>query len=367
MLSTSLSELGYVSTVADECMFYKRVVGCATPVVLMVYVDDLVITYDKSVEHVWLADKLKLTSQYKIKDLGECSFILKMKIVRDRVNKITYLSQYGYVKSLIEQFDISKATDQVNPGMTIDLTAPDLSKHSERLSPKLQHLYQSITGSLLYLAVCSRIDIAYVASFLSRFNAAPTDKHLKYAKHVLQYLKGTAHYALVFKCDPEFNGTFNINAYSDSDFGGDHTTRSSTLGNIVCVNGSPVAWQSQRQKSIALSSTEAEYVGQNAAARECIWIKKMLMELLNVNTIPIMIYSDNQAAIVWTTGEKVDHNKAKHIDIRYKYVRNLYKDGVINMKWIGTKQMLADVLTKRLNNDQFINIRDQLIKPIKIE
>ena len=167
-------------------MFYKRVVGCATPVVLMVYVDDLVITYDKSIEHVWLADKLKLTSQYKIKDLGECSFILKMKIVRDRVNKITYLSQYGYVKSLIEQFDISKATDQVNPGMTIDLTAPDLSKHSERLSPKLQHLYQSITGSLLYLAVCSRIDIAYVASFLSRFNAAPTDKHLKYAKHVLQ-------------------------------------------------------------------------------------------------------------------------------------------------------------------------------------
>src|SRR4051812_41887858 len=118
------------------------------------------------------------------------------------------------------------------------------------------------------------------------------------------------------------------------------------------INGKPVHWLSQKQHSISQSSTEAGFVALNGVARELIWFQSLLNELLNKHLITT-IYTDNQAAKEWCTGPVMKHSRAKHIDSRYKYVRQLVLDNKIQIEWISTIKMLADILTKALPTETF--------------
>ncbi len=109
-----------------------------------------------------------------------------------------------------------------------------------------------------------------------------------------------------------------------------------------------------------MSSTEAEFVGVNMVARELTWVQQLLHNLFECHVTP-MIYTDNQAAQEWVTSESIKYKVAKHIDIRYKHVRHLYKEKLMNIGWKSTDLMLADVLTKNLTKVKFVNFRDQLL------
>src|ERR1700746_3434959 len=152
-------------------------------------------------------------------------------------------------------------------------------------------------------------DIAFAVVKLSQFAANPTLDHLNRAFYICRYLAGTANYALVYN-----GGTDGgLHAYADSDWASDPVTRKSTTGYLVNLAGAIISWNSRAQKTIALSSTEAEYMSLSDTCRQLVWFKTLLIEL-GINMCPIPLYGDNQGSI-FLASNPVQEKRIKHIDI----------------------------------------------------
>ena len=242
---------------------------------------------------------------------------------------------------------------------------------TEICSPLEASKYRSLIGSANWIIALERFDIAYATNLLARFVSNPTKKHMQAARQILRYLSATLDYGLAFHAGTGvINNVIDLQVFSDADWASDKLSRSSTSGYMILIGGDPVHWASQRQRSIAQSSTEAEYISINLAARESIWFRRFLSDIFTVANVTIdnqiavstpMIRVDNQAAAMWVTSKDVDHMKTKHVDLRYKYIRMLYFNGEVDIKWISTKHQLSDLLTKRINTIQFHHLRSKLI------
>ena len=127
----------------------------------------------------------------------------------------------------------------------------------------------------MYLMVCTRPDIAYAVSVLSRFMSNPKEKHWRFVKMLLKYLKTTREYSLIY---PNQNTTI-LTGYSDSDHAGDLGDRKSTSGFLFILSGCTISWKSVKQSTVAISSSEAEYIALSQATQEAIWFKALLKEL----------------------------------------------------------------------------------------
>lgn len=147
--------------------------------------------------------------------------------------------------------------------------------------------YQETIGSLLYLSQISRPDIAYAISLLSRYNNCYTMTHWNAVKRVLRYLKGTVNYRL------EFNSESAFDVYCDADWGNKLNDRYSVTGSCIKVNGGLISWYSKRQKTVALSTTEAEYMALSFTVQEALWIKQLISEVCNEVQKPLAIHCDN--------------------------------------------------------------------------
>lgn len=147
--------------------------------------------------------------------------------------------------------------------------------------------------------------------------------------------------------------------YSDSDHAGDLDDRKSTTGSLFLINGCPVTWQSAKQQAVALSSCEAEYMAASATACQAAWLRRLLGELLNKEEEMVKIYIDNQSAIQLIKNP-VFHERNKHIDTRFHYIRRCVEDGKIAVEHIGTTNQLADILTKSLGRIQFQDLRARI-------
>ena len=201
-------------------------------------------------------------------------------------------------------------------------------------------LYQSIVGSLLYAAITTRPDIAQAVGVVSKFCA---NQNITAAKRILRYLKGTVYLGLSYKkCADE-----KLIGYSDADWAGDMDDRHSTSGNVFLLAKGAVSWLSKKQATVALSTTEAEYVALSTATQEAIWLRRLLADVGKPLEEPIVINEDNQGAIAMAKNP-VGHARTKHIDIRYHFVREGVQDGAIILKYVATGEMIADILTKPL-------------------
>ena len=300
-----------------------------------------------------------IKSKYKVKDLGDCEWILNMKVVRDRTAGTITLSQEAYIKQLLVDhgMDINtvKTVDNpCDPSLTTVLT-----HNSEALDSTLHSTFRSIIGGLSYAALMTRSDIAYAVSFLSRHLAAPTMQHLNAAKRKLRYLAGTAHYSMIFQSPTSTEQKsstsplyqYPIVAYTDASHGNDLSDRKSTTGTIIKLFGNTICWQSKKQKCVALSSAEAEYYALSQTVCEALWVKQWLYEVYSINQ-PILVLCDNQSAIHLTSHDAI-HQRSKHIDIRYHFIRDHIKQHSINVKWLQTAKQEADILTKAMNTKQF--------------
>lgn len=202
-------------------------------------------------------------------------------------------------------------------------------------------LYQQIIGSLLYLALHTRLDILPAVSILSRFQKAPTAYCHRAAKHVLRYLRGTSSYVVKYQSDD-----LDVNAFVDSDYAGDVKDRKSMSGFIIRIGSGPVSWSSKKQGSVALSTCEAEYYAMTDASKEVIWIRRVLQEIgTNINYASI-IRSDNLAALEWTTSEHPPSARTKHIDVRLHLIRDLVHKCSMIVVHVATDRNDADILTK---------------------
>ena len=145
---------------------------------------------------------------------------------------------------------------------------------------------------LIYLANTSRPDISHIVGVLSRFTENPGKKHWEAAKRVLRYLAGTQEVGLMFHgTHRNTNKAFQIEGYSDADWGRDMHGRKSIYGFIIHLNGCPIAWASKKQSFVAQSTCESEYVGMSETVREIRWIYQLLEELMVASPTPIL-YGD---------------------------------------------------------------------------
>ena len=235
-------------------------------------------------------------------------------------------------------------------------------QHDRLLDADEHHLYRRIIGCLMYLSNTTRPDICFSTNQLARYCSKPYHQHMKAARNLLRYCKGTINYKLTFTTTGVDAPDFVLSGYSDSDWGGDQLTRCSTLGFLIYLNGNLVHWNSQRQKSVTLSSTESEYVALNTLVKELTWFQLLLNELFGVHLISHdIVLTDNEAAQFWCNNPRVDHQRAKHVYIKYKYVKQQVNDGNITVGHIGTKDMLADILTKQLSTPIFIDLRNRIL------
>ena len=194
--------------------------------------------------------------------------------------------------------------------------------------------------------VCTRPDLSWIVTKLSQYGNNPTEDHWIAIKRVLRYVQHTIKYCLQFKKDPD--GLF-LTGYCDSDWASSDESRRSTTGYCFTVNkyGSAISWKSMRQPTVALSSTEAEYMGLSACTQEALYLKQLCKEIdpTFVITEPIIIYEDNQCAIALVENP-VHHQRTKHIDIRFHFIRDQVTNSCINVQYLQTKEMIADCLTK---------------------
>lgn len=216
--------------------------------------------------------KQELTAAFSMMDMGPISFYLGLKVDRDRERRTIKLSQPAYIEKILTKFHLDKA----NPVNTPMKESAFLSQRTEgEASPSEMERYQGMIGSIMFSMVETRPDIAFATSLVSSFAKNPSHQHIEAVKTILKYLKGSIHRGITYGGSEELK----IEGYSDSDWAGDKESRKSTSGFIIMLNGGPVSWCSKRQATVALSSTEAEYIALTLAAKEATWLRLLLTEL----------------------------------------------------------------------------------------
>ena len=209
--------------------------------------------------------------------------------------------------------------------------------------------YASAVGSIMYAMLCTRPDIAYSLSLVSRYQSDHGEEHWKAVKNILKYLKRTKELFLIYgKSD------LRMEAFSDSSFQSDIDDSKSVSGYVFTLNRGAVSWKSSKQDTVADSTMEAEYIAANDAAKEAVWMRKFLLELEVVPTIkdPVPLYCDNNAAIALTR-EPRSHHKSRHILRKYHLIREIVDRREIKIERVDTKDNIADPFTKAIARSQF--------------
>ena len=341
-LDKSMAALGLTRLLSDSGLFVNK----EKSIVAIVYVDDVLFLG---------ADKpklLKLKEQFmkawECRDLGDAQEFLRMRIKR-KDGKI-YLDQTTYLQKVLQQFNLQNA----NPTPTPLPEGYQPSPNTSHADPALRSKYQQVIGSLLYIMLGTRPDIAFAVTKLSQHAANPTEDHLNRALYICRYLLGTANYSLVFD-GPLDSG---LMAYSDSDWASDPNTRKSTTSYMVKLAGAIFSWNSRAQKTVALSSTEAEYMSLSDTSRQLLWIKSLMSEL-GIDLSPIPLFGDNQGSI-FLASNPVQEKRIKHIDLRYHFIRNVVQNKQVELFFIEGASNPADLFTKNLGRVKFQKVREQL-------
>ena len=212
-----------------------------------------------------------------------------------------------------------------------------------------QGLYQSAVGSLLFV---TRPDITYAVGNVAKFCANPNKHHWTAVKRIMRYLKGKVHVGLLYSR----YGSKECIGYSDADWAGDLDDRKSTSGYMFQVSGAAVSWRSKKQTCVALSTAEAEYMALVSAAQEAIWMRQLATDLGSNPTGATVIFEDNQSAIRMAKNPQF-HGRAKHIGIKFHFIREQVNTGTVELNYCPTEEMVADMLTKGLSRDKLAKMR----------
>ncbi|KAG8486777.1 hypothetical protein CXB51_020123 [Gossypium anomalum] len=333
----------------DSCVYFKKN-NDGSFVYLLLYVDDMLIAAKDKGEIRKV--KAQLSEEFEMKDLGPAKKILGMEILRDRKTSKLYLSQKGYIEKLLCRFNMRSAKPVSTPLAAHFRLSSTLSPQSDDEIEYMSHVpYSSAVGSLMYAMVCSRPDLSYAVSAVSRYMANPGKEHWKAVQWILRYLRGTTDVCLQFGRTED-----GVIGYVDADFAGDLDRRRSLTGYVFTIGGCAISWKATLQTTVALSTTEAEYMAITEACKEAIWLKGLFSELnedLQISTV----FCDSQSAI-FLTKDQMFHERTKHIDVRYHFVRDIIARGDIVVSKISTHENPADMMTKSLPITKFEHCLD---------
>jgi Reverse transcriptase (RNA-dependent DNA polymerase) len=339
-IRSKLEAMGYIRTEADHAVFTRA--QASERSIIALYVDDITIA-SKNLKTI-SQDKEALKKQYEMTDLGEISWILGMHVTRDRATGWIALSQEKYITEILERF----GKTNVRPISTPMLANEQLKKLT---SPEIDvRAYQSAIGALMYPMLGTRPDLAFTVAALGRHAANPGGDHQRALDRVFQYLRATSDRLLVFRRGAP--GGSVLHGFVDADWASDVNDRKSTSGFVFMLGGGAVSWSSKKQACVALSSTEAEYLAGAHAAKETIWLRRLLSELGHDTHPATTLHIDNQSAIAAARNPDF-HDRTKHIDIRYHFLRHKVENEEIDLQYVPTGSQVADVLTKGLVREKY--------------
>jgi len=279
-----------------------------------------------------------LGQRFAIKRLGELHKFVGLNITRDRAHRTIALSQELYACEVVERF-------RFNDSRPVNIPMPIGHSFNADTEAFDAYLYQRAIGSIMFLMVATRPDLAYAVGVLSRFSATPTASHWSAITRVLRYINATRDLSLVLGGQPDLVG------YADAAFADDIASSRSTGAYAFVLGNGAVSWSSKRQSVVALSTTEAEYMAAAYAAKEALWLGDYLREL-GIDVGPVLLYGDNTGALALAQDAQF-HARTRHIRLRYHFIRECVSAGEIDYRYISTTAMVADALTKPLAVDRF--------------
>jgi hypothetical protein len=348
-----LIKCGLRQSHVDECLYY-----IPGKLWIVVWVDDfLVMSPDRQLLNKFKAD---LKERFPAKDMGPARAFLGLEIQRDRKARTLTISAPSYVVDMLARFGMANCKGATAPlPHKIDLrpTDPD-----EPALPKSSYPYRELIGSLNYLAMVLRADIAFAVSYLARFQQHPSIHHWDAAKHVLRYLQATKDFGLTYSTK---SATVNLSddggipsqtrrppdelyAYADASWADDPVERRSQSGYIFMYANAAVSWSTRRQDVVALSSTEAEYISLSATTKTALALRTLMAELTSAPPQPVVILEDNQSTIKLAL-KQTSSERTKHIDVRHHFVKQCVAKGSISLVYVPTAFQAADCLTKSLD------------------
>lgn len=341
---TFITSLGFSRSNYDSCFYFKF--DGETPIYLLLYVDDMLLI-SKSVNCI-KDIKSKLSLEFDMKDLGNAKKILGMIISRDRNNSTLKIHQKPYLEKLVEKFG-NKASKPVSMPLASHhiLDKSQCPRSESEIAKMSDRPYANVIGSIMYAMISSRPDLSYSISLLSRFMSNPGTDHWTALKWSVNYINCTRDIGLVYRKSDKFD----LVGYVDSDFAGDRDSRKSTTAYVFTLGGNCVVWKSQLQPLVALSTTEAEYVALADCTREFIWLQGLLKEARLLDS-SVTIFSDSQSAI-HLSKNPVYHERTKHVDIRFHFLRELIAAGTLKVEKVATEDNPSDMGTKILPVTKF--------------
>ncbi|GJW44272.1 retrovirus-related pol polyprotein from transposon TNT 1-94, partial [Tanacetum coccineum] len=304
---------------------------------VQIYVDDIIFaSTDPKACDIFSNE---MSSKFQMSMMGQMSFFLGLQVSQNP--RGIFINQSKFALEILKKFGM----DSCDP---VDTPMVDRLKLDEDPLgiPVDQTRFRSMVGSLMYLTA-SRPDLVFVVCMCARYQASPTKKHLEALKRVFRYLRGTINWGLWYPKDT----AMALTAYADADHAGCQDTRRSTSGSAQFLGDKLVSWSSKKQKSTAISTTEAEYIAMSGCCAQILWMRSQLTDYDFVfNKIPL--YCDNRSAIALCCNN-VQHSRSKHIDIRHHFIREQVEKGVVELYFVTTDYQLANIFTKALSRERF--------------
>ena len=311
-----------------------------------IYVDDLIFTGTSL--RMFNDFKKAMEREFEMSDIGLMSYYLGMEVkqMKDGI----FISQEGYAKTILKKFNMSDCKPVSTP-MEVGIKLSKVEEDSENVDPTM---FKSLVGSLRYLT-CTRPDILFAVGLVSRFMEKPTMSHMKAAKRILRYLRGTLDCGIFYSSSQDLN----LVGYCDSDFAGDIDDRKSTTGFVFLMGNNAIAWCSKKQPIVTLSSCESEYVAATSCTCHAIWLRQLLKELHLEQKEATVVMIDNKSAQALAKNP-VFHDRSKHIDTRYHFIRECIAKKEIELEYVRTNDQIADIFTKPLKYENFQQLRLKL-------
>jgi hypothetical protein len=330
-IDKTMKRAGLVPTNADPCVYVDK----NTRTFVLIYVDDILIISGNQERERQIKDVL--SKAFRIKDFGLAKYCLGIQIEQNE-NEIC-LSQAGYIREILKRYRMEDCKPVLTP-LAVGSKVSEL--HSKDDNEDTNFPFRELIGALMYVAVGTRPDVSHAVSVLSQFSNCYHKKHCTAAKRVLRYLKGTIDKKLIYRKNQD-----NLTCYVDADWANCEIDRRSYTGSTFILSGAAFSWESRKQRTVALSSTEAEYMALSDASKEAVFLIGYLKELGFQSLANVVVFNDNQGAGKLTENS-VYHARSKHIDVRYHFIRDAVKKHPIKILYLPTEKMIADVLTKAL-------------------
>jgi hypothetical protein len=342
MLTEFLISIGFKQCNSEPCLFIRH----EGTEMILTYVDDAIISceIDERIKEIIL----EIKKAFEIGEEGDLDWYIGSAI-EDRGDTL-FMNQKDYIIKMLKlyDYDMSKTVETpLREKFAILKDPEDELFHDFKIREKV--------GSLMFTAVTVRPDIAFAVAYIARFTTHPSAEVCRAINHIFGYLAGTVELGISFVKEDNSE----VIVYCDADYGSDINDYRSTSGVLVFIGSTPVCWYSSKQTTVAQSSTDAEILAMNFAAKEIVWIRGLLAEMGLPQLLPTKLKGDSQSAILLARNP-VFHKRTKHIMIKFMYLVECLRISAIINEFVAGIKNWADMLTKSQKRAFFMLCRDAL-------